>query len=191
MLPGSGCVSWLRRDMVRSPDGKGDDHGAAAARDAGPGRQGRAGTPLPDHPRRHHPHPLPDDPAARRGPSGGRGRPPDPLQPRHRPAGAQAVPGRRCRRGAAPTPSWSAAPLPAPVGGRAGPGRRPGSPRGGGGQRPVDLSAAGRLPGGGDRLPRRDRDGPPGAASRRVRVQAAPLGAAAQGPDPAGVGKNA
>src|SRR6266568_3581811 len=68
MLPESGCACWLRRGMVKSPDRKGDDHGTAAARDVGPGRPRRAGTPLPDHPRRHHPHPLPDDPAARRGP---------------------------------------------------------------------------------------------------------------------------
>src|SRR5215211_7684875 len=58
MLPEGGCVSWLRWSMVKSPDRKGDDHGSAATREVGPGRQGRAGTPLPDHPRRHHPHPL-------------------------------------------------------------------------------------------------------------------------------------
>src|SRR6266568_865973 len=90
MLPVSGCVCWLRWGMVKSPDRKGDDHGTAAARDVGPGRPRRAGTPLPDHPRRHHPHPLPDDPAARRGPPRGRGRPVDPLQPRHGPPGAVA-----------------------------------------------------------------------------------------------------
>src|SRR5215207_8155745 len=182
MLPEDGCVSWLRWSMVKSPDRKGDDHGSAATREVGPGRQGRAGTPLPDHPRRHHPHPLPDDPATRRGPSGGRGCPADPLQPRYRPAGAQAVSGRRCRRGAAPPPSWSAAPLPAFVGGRAGPGRRRRPPPGRGGQCAVDMSAAGRLPGGG-------RDGQAGAAPRRVRVQAAPLGVVPQGAGPAGVGK--
>src|SRR5215218_5937229 len=189
MLPEGGCVSWLRWSMVKSPDRKGDDHGSAATREVGPGRQGRAGTPLPDHPRRHHPHPLPDDPATRRGPSGGRGCPADPLQPRYRPAGAQAVSGRRCRRGAAPPPSWSAAPLPAFVGGRAGPGRRRRPPPGRGGQCAVDMSAAGRLPGGGDRLPGGDRDGQAGAAPRRVRVQAAPLGVVPQGAGPAGVGK--
>src|ERR687898_2408774 len=190
MLPESGCMSWLKRGMVKSPDRKGDDRGSAAARDVGPGRQGRAGTPLPDHPRRHHPHPLPDGPAARRGPSGGRGRPPHPLQPRYRPAGAQALSGRRRRRGAAPAPSWSATPLPARLGGRAGPGRRGGSALGWGGQCAVDLSAAGRLPGRGDRPPRGDRDGQAGAAPRRVCVQAAPLGADPQGAGPAGVGKN-
>src|SRR5918994_4372516 len=189
MLPESGCMSWLKRGMVKSPDRKGDDRGSAAARDVGPGRQGRAGTPLPDHPRRHHPHPLPDGPAARRGPSGGRGRPPHPLQPRYRPAGAQALSGRRRRRGAAPAPSWSATPLPARLGGRAGPGRRGGSALGWGGQCAVDVSAAGRLPGRGDRPPRGDRDGQAGASPRRVGVQAAPLGADPQGPGPAGVGK--
>src|SRR6266536_3633901 len=105
MLPGSGCVAWLLRCMVKSPDRKGDDHGTAAAREVGPGRPRRAGTPLPHHPRRHHPDPLPDDPAARRGPPGGRGRPVDPLQPRHGPPCAQALPGGRARCRAAPAPS--------------------------------------------------------------------------------------
>src|SRR5215207_9049889 len=189
MLPGSGCVLWLMRCMVKSPDRKGDDHGAAAACDAGPSRQSRAGTPLPDHPRRHHPHPLPDGPAARRGPPGGRGRAADPLQPRHRPPRAQALPGRRARRGAAPAPSGPAAPLPARLAGRAGPSGRPGPPPGWGGQCAVDLSAAGRLPGRGDRASGGDRDGQDGAAPCRVGVQAAPLGAVPQGPGPAGVGK--
>src|SRR6266511_3549194 len=81
MLPGSGCMAWLLRCMVKSPDRKGDDHGTAAARDVGPGRPRRAGPPLPD------------DPAARRGPSGPRSRPADPLQPRYGPPGAQALPG--------------------------------------------------------------------------------------------------
>jgi hypothetical protein len=91
--------------------------------------------------------------------------------------------------GAAPAPSWSATPLPARLGGRAGPGRRGGSALGWGGQCAVDVSAAGRLPGRGDRPPRGDRDGQAGAALRRVCVQAAPLGADPQGPGPAGVGK--
>src|SRR5512133_3907181 len=71
MLPESGCESWLKVGMVKSPDRKGDDHGAAAARDVGPGCPRGVGPPLPDHPRRHHPHPLPDGPAARRAPPGG------------------------------------------------------------------------------------------------------------------------
>jgi hypothetical protein len=191
MLPENGCVSWLMRGMVKSPDRKGDDHGAAAARDVGPGRPGRPGRPLPDHPRRHHPHPLPDGAAARRGPPGPRGRPPHPAQPRHGPPRPQAVSGRWARRGAAPAPSWSAAPLPAFVGARTGPGRRHGPPQGRGGQRAVDLPAAGRLPGGGDRPPRRHRDGQDRPAPGRVCVQAAPLGADPQGHQPAGVGKNA
>src|SRR5215207_377478 len=167
MLPVSGCVSWLKWAMIKSPDRKGDDHGCAGARDAGPGRQGRAGSPLPDHPRRHHPDPLPDDPAARGGPPGGR----------------------RRRRGAAPAPPRPAAPLPARLGARAGPGRRSGSPPGRGRQCAVDVSAAGRLPGGGHRAPGRDRDRPDRPAPGRVCVQAAPLGADPQGPGPAGVGK--
>src|SRR5512132_3137328 len=189
MLPGSGCVSWLMRRMVTSPDRKGDGHGCAAARDAGPGRQGRAGPPLPDHPRRHHPHPLPDGPAARRGPPRGRGRAPDPVQPRHGAAGAQALPGPRSRRRAPPAPSGPAAPLPARLAGRAGPSRRPGSPRGWCGQCAVDLSAAGRLPARRDRAPGGDRDRQDRAAPGRVRVQAAPLGPDSQGAGPAGVGK--
>src|SRR5215218_2650230 len=159
MLPGSGCVTWLRWGMVKAPDRKGDDHGAAAARDAGPGRQGRTGPPLPDHPRRHHP-------------------------PR-----AQALPDPRARRRAAPAPPGPATPLPARLAGRAGPSGRPGPPRGWGGQCAVELPAAGRLPGRGHRAPRRDRDGQDRAAPGRVGVQAAPLGAVAQGPGPAGVGK--
>src|SRR6266498_2505014 len=110
MLPGSGCVAWMMGCMVKSPDRKGDDHGTAAARDVGPGRPRRAGTPLPHHPRRHHPHPLPDAAAARRRPSGPRGRPADLLQPRHGPPGPQALPGWWARRGAAPAP-----PVPPPA----------------------------------------------------------------------------
>src|SRR6266540_2903793 len=189
MLPGSGCVAWMMGCMVKSPDRKGDDHGTAAARDVGPGRPRRAGTPLPHHPRRHHPHPLPDAAAARRRPSGPRGRPADLLQPRHGPPGPQALPGWWARRGAAPAPPGAAAPLPARLGARAGPGRRPGSARGGGRQCVVDVSAAGRLPGRGDRAPGGDRDGAGRVAPRRVRVQAAPLGASPQGAGPAGVGK--
>src|SRR6266545_1171745 len=112
MLPGSGCVAWMMGCMVKSPDRKGDDHGTAAARDVGPGRPRRAGTPLPHHPRRHHPHPLPDAAAARRRPSGPRGRPADLLQPRHGPPGPQALPGWWARRGAAPAPLGPPAPLP-------------------------------------------------------------------------------
>src|SRR6266705_2817827 len=112
MLPESGCVAWLRRGMVKSPDRKGDDHGSAAAHAVGPGRPRRAGPPLPDHPRRHHPHPLPDGPAARRGPPGPRCRAHHPTQPRHGAPGAQALPGERARRGAAPAPSRPATPLP-------------------------------------------------------------------------------
>src|ERR687897_865334 len=135
MLPGSCGVDRWTMSMVNAPEG--DDHGAAdAAGDLGPRRPGRAGTPLPQHPRRRHPHPL---------------------------------------------PAW--------VGGRAGPGGRPGPARGWGGQRVVELSAFGRLPGGSDRASGGDRDGPPRAAPGGVCVQAAPLGAVAQGPGPAGVGK--
>src|SRR6266508_4556589 len=50
MLPDSGCVAWMMRCMVKSPDRKGDDHGTAAACEVGPGRPRRAGTPLPDYP---------------------------------------------------------------------------------------------------------------------------------------------
>src|SRR6266545_2893709 len=189
MLPGDGCVSWLIWGMVKPPDRKGDGHGAAAARDPGPGRPRRARPPLPDHPRRSHPHPLPDGPAARRGPPGGRGRPHHPAQPRHGAPGAQALPGRRARRGPAPAPPRPAAPLPARLGGRACPGRRPGPAQCRGGQRAVGLPAAGRLPGRGQRAPGRGRDGQGGAAPRRVCVQAAGLDLVAQGASPAGVGK--
>jgi hypothetical protein len=54
------------------------------------------------------------------------------------------------------------------VGAGVGPGRRPGPPRGGGRQCAVELSAAGRLPGRGDRPPGGDRDGPDRAAPRGV-----------------------
>src|ERR671910_1402152 len=188
MLPGSCGVDRWTMSMVNAPEG--DDHGAAdAAGDLGPRRPGRAGTPLPQHPRRRHPHPLPDGPAECPGPHPTPGCDAGPVQPRHRPAGAQPLCGRRARRGAAPAPSGAAAPLPAWVGGRAGPGGRPGPARGWGGQRVVELSAFGRLPGGSDRASGGDRDGPPRAAPGGVCVQAAPLGAVAQGPGPAGVGK--
>src|SRR6266511_4627297 len=189
MLPESACVAWLMRGMVKSPDCKGDDHGAAAACEVGPGRPRRTGAPLPDHPRRHHPYPLPDGAAARRGPPGRRGRPDHPAQPRHGAARAQALPGRRARCGAPPAPSRPAAPLPARLGGRAGPGRRGGPTLGRGGQCAVDVSAAGRPPARGDRASGGDRDGQGGVAPGRVCLQAAPLGADPQGPGPAGVGK--
>ena len=110
-------------------------------------------------PATHHPHPLPDGPAGRRGPPAGPGRPHHPPQPRHRAPRAQALPGRWARRRAAPAPSGPATPLPARLGGRAGPGRRGGSALGRGGQRAVELPAARRLPGRAHRAPRRDRDG--------------------------------
>src|SRR5919198_245680 len=188
MLPDSGC-EMKTMGMVNAPACKGDDHAAAAACAPGPGRTGRAGTPLPHYPRRRDAYPLPDGPVERAGPQPTADRPAGPAQPRHHPPGAQALPGPWTRRGAAPAASWPAAPLPTPVGGRAGSGCRAGPPRGGGGQCAVDLSAVGRLPGGADRAPRRDRDGPSGAAPGRVGVQAAPLGAVAQGAGPAGVGK--
>src|SRR6266545_1108206 len=75
------------------------------------------------------------------------------------------------------------------VAGRAGPGRRLRPPPGRGGQCVVELSAAGRLPGRGDRVSGGDRDGADRVAPGRVCVQAAPLGAVAQGARAAGVGK--
>src|SRR6266545_926458 len=53
----------------------------------------------------------------------------------------------------------------------------------------LDVSAAGRLPGRGDRPCCGDRDGADRAAPGRVCVQAAPLDPLAQGARPAGVGK--
>src|SRR6266496_2468198 len=67
MLPDSGC-EMKTMGMVNAPVHKGDDHAAAVARAPGPGRAGRAGTPLPHHPRRRDPYPLPDGPVARAGP---------------------------------------------------------------------------------------------------------------------------
>src|SRR5574341_475395 len=190
MLPGSRGVYGWTMSMVNAPACRGNDHAAAdPAGDPGPRCPGRAGNPLPHHPRRHHPHPLPDRPAQRAGPHPTPDRAAGAVQPRHRAAGAQTLPGWRGGRGTAPAPPWPAAPLPAGVAGRAGPGRRPGPPPGGRGQRAVDLSAAGRLPAPGDRAPGGDRDGPDRAAPGRLGVQAAPLGAHAQGPGPAGVGK--
>src|SRR5215207_7587915 len=190
MLPGSRSVYRWTMSMVTSPARKGDDHAAADhAGDPGPRRPGRAGTPLPHHPRRPHPHPLPDRPAQRPGPHPTPDRPAGPLQPRHRPSGAQAVSGRRRGRGAASAPPRPATPLPVRLAGRAGPGGRPGPPPGRGRQRAVDLSAAERLPARGDRASGGDRDRQDRAAPCRVRVQAAPLGADPQGPGAAGVGK--
>src|SRR5215211_861794 len=190
MLPGSRSVYRWTMSMVTSPTCKGDDHAAAdPAGGPGPRRPGRAGTPLPHHPRRRDPHPLPDGPAQRAGPHPTPDRPAGPVQPRHRAAGAQAVSGRRARRRAAPAPPRPATPLAARLGAGAGPGGRPGPPPGWGRQCAVDLSAAGRLPGRGDRAPGGDRDRQDRAAPRRLCVQAAPLGAVPQGPGPAGVGK--
>src|SRR6266511_3870293 len=36
MLPGSGCVTWLRWGMIKSPNRKRNDHGCAATRDVEP-----------------------------------------------------------------------------------------------------------------------------------------------------------
>src|SRR6266702_350855 len=69
MLPVSRGVYRWTMSMVTFPARKGDDHAAAdPAGDTGPGRPGRAGTPLPHHPRRRDPYPLPDGAAVRPGP---------------------------------------------------------------------------------------------------------------------------
>src|SRR6266568_1415245 len=190
MLPGSRSVYGWTMSMVTSPAPKGDDHAAAdPAGDPGPRRPGRAGTPLPHHPRRHHPDPLPDRAAQRPRPYPTPDRAVGQVQRRHRASGAQPLFGRRRRRGAAPAAPWPAAPLSARLGAGVGPGGRSGPARGGGGQRVVDVSAAGRLPAPGDRVSGRDRDGAGRVAPGGVGVQAAPLGAVAQGAGPAGVGK--
>src|SRR6266508_562222 len=190
MLPGSRSVYRWTMSMVTSPARKGDDHAAAdPAGDSGPRRPSRAGAPLPHHPQRPDPHPLPDRPAQRAGPHPTPDRAAGPMQRRYGPPGAQALPGRWGRCGAAPAPPRRATPLPAWVGGRAGPGRRPGPPRGWCGRCAVDVSALERLPGRGDRAPGGDRDGSHRAAPRGVRVQATPLGAVPQSPGAAGMGK--
>src|SRR6266704_5521415 len=69
MLPVSRGVYRWTMSMVTFPARKEDDHAAAdPAGDTGPGRPGRAGTPLPHHPRRRDPYPLPDGAAVRPGP---------------------------------------------------------------------------------------------------------------------------
>src|SRR6266516_3429610 len=171
MLPGSRSVYGWTMSMVTSPAPKGDDH---AAGDPGPRRPGRAGTPLPHHPRRHHPDPLPDRAAQR---------------PRPYPTPDRAVGQVQRRRRAAPAAPWPAAPLSARLGAGVGPGGRSGPARGGGGQRVVDVSAAGRLPAPGDRVSGGDRERAGRVAPGGVCVQAAPLGAVAQGAGPAGGGK--
>src|SRR5574341_1254778 len=170
MLPGSGCECWSRwmMSMVSPYVGRGNDHAAASACALGPAGPSGARSALPHHPPR---------------------RDPNPPQRRHRASGAQALPWRRARCGPAPAPPWSATPLPARLGTGVGPGGRPGPPRGRGGQCPVDVSAAGRLPGRADRPSGGDRHGQGGAAPRRVCLQAAPVGADPQGPRPAGMGK--
>src|SRR6266487_541188 len=190
MLPGSRSVYGWTMSMVTSPAPKGDDHAAAdPAGDPGPRRPGRAGTPLPHHPRRHHPDPLPDRAAQRPRPYPTPDRAVGQVQRRHRASGAQPLFGRRRRRGAAPAAPWPAAPLSARLGAGVGPGGRSGPARGGGGQRVVDVSAAGRLPAPGDRVSGGDRERADRVAPGGVCVQAAPLGAVAQGAGPAGVGK--
>src|SRR5574341_1389133 len=119
------------------------------------------------------------------GPSGARS-----ALPHHPPRrDPNPLPWRRARCGPAPARPWSATPLPARLGTGVGPGGRPGPPRGRGGQCPVDVSAAGRLPGRADRPSGGDRHGQGGAAPRRGCLQAAPVGADPQGPRPAGMGK--
>src|SRR6266536_1617849 len=190
MLPGSRSVYGWTMSMVTSPAPKGDDHAAAdPAGDPGPRRPGRAGTPLPHHPRRHHPDPLPDRAAQRPRPYPTPDRAVGQVQRRHRASGAQPLFGRRRRRGAAPAAPWPAAPLSARLGAGVGPGGRSGPARGGGGQRVVDVSAAGRLPAPGDRVSGGDRERADRVAPGGVCVQAAPLGAVAQGAGAAGVGK--
>src|SRR6266581_370173 len=165
MLPGSRGVYRWTMSMVTFPARKGDDHAAAdPAGDTGPGRPGRAGTPLPHHPRRRDPYPLPDGAAVRPGPHPTPDRAAGAMQPRYRAPGAQALPGRWARRRAAPAAPGAATPLPAWVGAGTGPGRRLGSPRGWGRQCAVDLPAFGRLPSRGDRPPGGDRDGQDRAA---------------------------
>ncbi len=182
MLPGSRSVYGWTMSMVTSPAPKGDDHAAAdPAGDPGPRRPGRAGTPLPHHPRRHHPDPLPDRAAQRPRPYPTPDRAVGQVQRRHRASGAQPLFGRRRRRGAAPAAPWPAAPLSARLGAGVGPGGRSGPARGGGGQRVVDVSAAGRLPAPGDRVSGGDRERADRVAPGGVCVQAAPLGAVAQG----------
>src|SRR5215216_2790638 len=101
MLPGSRSVDRWTMSMVTSPEG--DEHAAAdAASEPGPGRPGRAGTPLPHHPRRRDPDPLPDGPAQRAGSHPTPDRSAGPVQPRHRPPGAQPLPWRWAGRGPAP-----------------------------------------------------------------------------------------
>src|SRR5574341_612651 len=190
MLPVSGCVGRWTMGMSITPDRKGADHGAAAAaREPGPTRPGRAGPPLPHHPRRRDPHPLPDGPAGRPGPARHPDRPGRAAQPRHRPPGPDPLPDRWARRGPPPAPPRPTTPLPARLGAGVGPGRRPRPPRGRGGQCAVDVSAAGRLPAHRHRPPCGDRGRPHRAAPRRVCLQTAPLGADPQGPRPAGMGK--
>jgi hypothetical protein len=174
MLPGSRSVYRWTMSMVTSPARKGDDHAAAdPAGDPGPRRPGRAGTPLPHHPRRPHPHPLPDRPAQRPRPHPTPDRGTGQVQPRYGPAGPQPLPGPRSRCRAAPAPPRPAAPLPARLGAGTGPRGRPGPAFGRGRQCVVDLPAAGRLPGRGHRASGGDRDGPHRAAPRRLGVQAA------------------
>src|SRR5262245_56557086 len=191
MLPGSSCECWSRwmMSMVSPWVGQGDDHAAASACAPGPAGPRGSRSALPDHPRRRDPDPLPDGAAVGPGPQRPADRHPHPPQRRHRAAGVAPLPGRRGRRGAAPVPSWSAAPLPARLAGRAGAGRRVGPSPGGGGQCAVDVSAAGRLPAPGKRPSGGDRHRQGGAAPGGICVQAAPLGAFSQGAGAAGVGK--
>src|SRR6266568_1808360 len=117
MLPVSRGVYRWTMSMVTFPARKGDDHAAAdPAGDTGPGRPGRAGTPLPHHPRRRDPYPLPDGAAVRPGPHPTPDRAAGAMQPRYRAPGAQALPGRWARRRAAPAAPGAATPLPAWVG---------------------------------------------------------------------------
>src|SRR5262249_9596679 len=74
------------------------------------------------------------------------------------------------------------------LGGRAAPGDRAGSPRGGGGQRQLDDRPAGRLPGADHRAPGEPGDGAPGPAPGALRLHAPGVGPQAQGRGGPGVG---
>ncbi len=93
----------------------------------------------------------------------------------------------RTRSRTGPTPA--SRPTTHPAGSRSWSGSPTWTPRGWGGQCAVDVSAAGRLPGRGDRPCCGDRDGADRAAPGRVCGQAAPLDPLTQGARPAGVGK--
>src|ERR671939_761283 len=152
-------------------------------------RARRSGAVLRDHARRRDAAALPDGVVSRRRLHCSPDRPLGAPQCGHRRAGAASLSGGRRRGRAAPAasrPPRRGAPR---LGGRVAPRERGGSAHGGRGQRHLDHTVAGRLPGHRDGPAHEHRDGAGAPAQSGLCLQAAHLDLATQGRGAAGVGK--